>query len=110
MAILIKLWPLWLALGVGAVSGIGSYQKGYGKGYDKGYESRSEIVIPKCPDCNCPAIPPSNGIDFDKIKGKGIKIENHQHFEVKANIGDSLFRAILRDELLKANVVRCKNR
>jgi hypothetical protein len=108
MTLLVKLWPLWVALWVGTISGVVSYTKGYGKGYDKGYESRSVIEIPKCPDCNCPKIPPSNGIDFDKIKGKGIKIENHQHFELNSQVSDSLFRAILREELLKSNVVRCK--
>lgn len=104
MALLLKLWPLWLALGVGTVTGIG----GYTKGYKGGIQDQVKIEIPKCPDCNCPEPKPSNGIDFEKIKGKGIKIENHQHFEMSANISDSLFRAVLREELLKTNVVRCK--
>lgn len=62
--------------------------------------------------CNCPKIeiPPSNGIDFDKIKNvKGLTIQNHQHFVMG---GDTLSKEALIDAFRKVaseqKLSRCK--
>jgi hypothetical protein len=66
------------------------------------------VVIPehKCPACNCE---PCNGIDFDKIKGKYITLNNTQKVEMN---GDSLIvkriQEALRQELEDFKVKKCK--
>lgn len=61
-------------------------------------------------NCDCPSIPPSNGIDFDKIKNaRGLTIQNHQYYVMQ---GDTLSQAALVDAFRKVaqeqKLSRCK--
>lgn len=83
---------------------------GFGAGMITSKKLEKPVVIPKyeCPACNCPA---SNNIDFDKIKGKGFKIEVNQHYQVEVN-GDSLvlerFKIAVEEKLKELKVSRCR--
>jgi hypothetical protein len=98
MTLLLKLWPFALALIVGTGSWFG--------GYRMAVKDQPKIEIPKCPDCRCE---PCNGIDFDKIKGKYITLNNTQKVEMN---GDSLIieqiRQVLHQELEDFKVKKCK--
>jgi hypothetical protein len=111
-SILKKAWPFLLAAGVGAYGYFEGNQRGFTKGYSKAIKDEIvKIEIPKCPDCNCPDIPPSNGIEFDKIKGFKGTISLTQHYRVDVN-GDSLvmrkFEDVVKAQLKELKVSRCK--
>ena len=83
---------------------------GFGGGMITSKKLEKPVQIPKydCPACNCPA---NNSIDFDKIKGKGIKLEVNQHYQVEVN-GDSLalerFKQAVEEKLKELKVSRCR--
>lgn len=67
-------------------------------------------LTPTACNCDCPSIPPSNGIDFDKIKNaRGLTIQNHQYYVMQ---GDTLSQAALVDAFRKVvqeqKLARCK--
>lgn len=85
-------------------------------GFGGGSFFGAKVLKDKCPDCKpkleCPSCPeplPCNGIDFEKIKGKYITLENHQHLTMS---GDSLIVEKLtqafRKELQSVRAARCK--
>lgn len=88
------------SFGGGTVAGIGLQQKLFNK-----------KVEYNCPDCNCPKAEPAASIDFDKIRGKNMKLEVHQHYHTEVN-GDSIaietFSAAVKRELDKLKISRCK--
>lgn len=90
--------------------GIISSLVGFGGGMITSKKLEKPVQIPKydCPACNCPA---NNSIDFDKIKGRGIKLEVNQHYQVEVN-GDSLtlerFKLAVEEKLKELKVSRCK--
>ena len=63
-----------------------------------------------CPSLKCPPIPPSNGIDFDKIKNvKGLTIQNHQYFVINDDtVTLEAIKKAMREVSLEQKLSRCK--
>lgn len=68
-------------------------------------KQKINLKCPECPSLSCPEQKPCNGIDFDKIKSKGITIHNTQHLTVdgSAEFEKALIKKI--DSLLNARAV-----
>lgn len=63
----------------------------------------------KCPSLTCPDPKPCQGIDFDKIKAKGLTIQNTQYLTVKGDsVTADMVRKALREELEDFKVRKCK--
>ena len=92
------------------IIGIISTLAGFGGGMITSKRLEKPVTIPeyKCPDCNCPA---NNSIDFDKIKGRGVKLQVNQHYHVEID-GDSLalerIKLAVEEKLRELKVSRCK--
>jgi hypothetical protein len=92
------------------------YNKGKQDGISQAYETaitETKKIVAKM-NFKCPEVkpcPPS--IDYDKIKGRNITLNLHQHNTVEID-GDSLIvskiKESFREVVKEAELVRCKNR
>ncbi len=76
----------------------------------KAVKPEVKVSCPQCPDLKCPAIPPANGIDFDKIKNvKGLTIQNHQYYVMDGDtVTITSIQEALRVVIREQKIARCK--
>ena len=110
-ALLSKLSIPLLILTAGIVGGIGLQQKVLSRKevVKVDYDKVREIVAEEL--AKLPKPKPLQGVEIDKLKGKGAQLHIHQNYDVQVN-GDSLtmdrFAAAVEERLKKLKVSRCK--
>lgn len=57
------------------------------------------------PTPSCPEQKPCQGIELDKVKGRNVTIEVQQYLTTS---GDSTIRSIIREELTKLKISKCR--